>query len=56
VIEPQLAFQVAAALAVNCWVAPSLTVGFTGETVNASRLETPNSPGTQSKAPRRIDC
>ena len=31
VMLPQEAVQVEAALAVNCWVAPSLTVGFRGE-------------------------
>jgi hypothetical protein len=31
---PQLAAHVAAALAVNCWVAPSLSVGFKGEMVS----------------------
>lgn len=32
--DPQLADQVALPLAVNCWVAPSLTVAEVGDIVN----------------------
>ncbi len=31
--EPQVALQVAAVLAVNCWVAPSVTLALAGEIV-----------------------
>jgi hypothetical protein len=37
---PQLAAHVAAALAVNCWVAPSLSVGFNGLMENETTAAT----------------
>ena len=44
VMLPQLAVHVTASVAANCWVAPSLTVGFSGEIDHASGARTVSYP------------